>query len=326
MQLVVKIFLGLFLLGLALVALVQWRVTAREAAVEAEFPPSGQFIDVDGTRIHLNITGQGPDIVLIHGASGSLRDFTFDLVPLLEKQYRVIAVDRPGMGRSERPPGYGGAWNTASEPPALQARLLQAAVEQVGATSPVVIGHSYGGAIALSWALEHPDRTRGLVLLGAASNPWPGDLGLLYRLNSTRFGSLVAIPLITAFTPHTVIQNTLSQIFAPQQPPDGYMDHFGPDMTLRRSTMRANAQQVNGLKPHITTMAGQYDQLRLPVEILHGTEDVTVPIDIHSIPLSRQIPTARLTKLEGVGHMPHHAMPEAVGEAIARVIARADLR
>jgi pimeloyl-ACP methyl ester carboxylesterase len=314
------------LLSLVLFALVQWRASAREASVEAEFPASGRFIDVDGTRIHMNVSGQGLDVILIHGASGSLRDFTFELVPLLEQNYRVIAVDRPGMGRSERPKGFGGAWNTASEPPALQARLLQAATDQLGVTRPVVVGHSYGGAIALAWALERPDTTGGLVLLGAASNPWPGQLGFLYRMNATVFGSAVAIPLITAFTPHAVIEDTVSEIFAPQKPPQGYMAHFGPDMTLRRSTMRANAQQVNGLKPHITEMAERYHSLTLPVEILHGTEDDTVPMEIHSIPLSLQARGAELTKMEGIGHMPHHADPLAVRAAIERVIERAGLR
>ncbi|MEE4188674.1 MAG: alpha/beta hydrolase [Roseobacter sp.] len=326
MPLVAKASIILLLLVLVLVALVQWRAAAREASVEAEFPASGRYIDVKGTQIHVNIAGQGPDIILIHGASGSLRDFTFHLMPKLAESYRVIAVDRPGMGRSERPEGYGGVFNLAAEPPALQAQLLQAATDQLSVTNPIVLGHSYGGAIALAWALERPDTTAGLVLLGAASNPWPGSLGFLYRMNTTLFGSAVAIPLITAFTPHVVIQNTLSEIFAPQQPPEGYMDHFGPDMTLRRSTMRANAQQVNGLKPHIYGMSARYETLTLPVEILHGTEDNTVPMHIHSIPLERQLPNATLTKMRGVGHMPHHADPDAVVAAVDRLAARADLR
>lgn len=317
----------LLLVALCLFALVQWRAADREAAVEKHFPPSGQFIDVDGIKIHVNVSGQGRDVVLIHGASGSLRDFTFDLTERLTSEgFRVIAVDRPGLGRSGRPREYQGIWNTAAEPPSLQARLLQGAADQLDVRNPIVVGHSYGGAIALAWALERPDATAGLVLLGAASNPWPGELGLLYRVNSTVLGSALVIPLITAFTPHVLIQDTLSQIFAPQKPPAGYMDHFGPDMTLRRSTMRANAQQVNGLKPHIKEMAKRYGSLSLPVEILHGTEDSTVPITIHSEPLSRQIPNAVLTPLPGVGHMPHHAAPNEVVQAVKRVAARAGLR
>ena len=326
MPLAVKTLLLICLLCLGLVVLVQWRAAAREAAVEAEYPPSGQFINVDGTRIHVKVSGQGPDIVLIHGASGSLRDFTFDLVQRLESRYRVIAVDRPGMGRSERPPGYGGVWNIAAEPPAFQAQLLQRATDQLGVQNPIIVGHSYGGAIALAWALERPDDTAALVMLAAASNPWEGALGWLYQINSSRLGSAVVIPLITAFTPHAIIENTLSEIFAPQKPPPDYMPHFGADMTLRRATMRANAQQVNALKPYVAEMSKRYGTLTLPVESLHGTEDTIVPLHTHATPLTRQIPGAVLTQMDGIGHMPHHADPVAAVAAIERAASRAGLR
>jgi len=325
--LVVKLLLSLVFLLFALIAVVQWRASARESAVEAAYPPSGQFVTLaDGTRIHLKVMGAGPDVVLIHGASGSLRDFTFDLAHRLSQSYRVIVVDRPGMGWSDRAPGFGGVWSTRPEPPRLQAQMLQAATDQIGVTRPIVVGHSFGGTIALAWALERPTGTAGLVLLGAASNPWQGPLGWLYRVNSTALGGALFVPLLTAFTPHSYIEDTLGQIFAPQRAPQGYMQHFGPDMTLRRATLRANAQQVNGLKPFIREMAQDYPRLTLPVEILHGTEDVIVPIHVHSEPLSRQLPQSVLTRMEGVGHMPHHAQTDQVKAAIDRIASRAGLR
>ncbi len=308
------------------VAVVQWRASTREAHVEAVYPPSGQFVEVEGTRIHVHVEGEGPDLVLIHGASGSLRDFTFDMAKRLASNHRVITMDRPGLGWSERPEAYGGVWNMRAEPPRLQARILQAAADAVGVTNPVVVGHSFGGAVALAWALERPDRTAALVLLGAASNPWPGDLGLLYKINSTLLGSTLIIPAITAFTPRSVIEETVSSIFAPQKPPEGYMSHFGPEMSLRRAALRANAQQVNGLRPHIVEMAEEYRNLSLPVEILHGAADDTVPLKIHSEPLSRQLPNGVLTVLDDVGHMPQHAAPDAVIAAIDRAVVRAGLR
>ena len=324
--LVVKIaVLGLLFIAL-LALLTHWRATVREAEAEASYPPSGRLIEVNGTDIHVNVAGQGPDIVLIHGASGSLRDFTFDLAARLSDNYRVIALDRPGLGWSKRPAGYGGIWNTAAEPPRLQARLLQGAADAVGVTNPIVLGHSFGGAIALAWALERPQDTAALVLLAAASNPWPGELGWFYRINSTRLGSAIVIPAITAFTPQSVIEGTLVEIFAPQQPPEDYVRFFGPKMTLRRETMRANAQQVNSLRPHIVEMSKEYSRLTMPVEILHGTEDDTVPLKIHSEPLSRQISSANLTRMDGIGHMPHHATPQDVLAAIERAAARANLR
>ena len=64
----------------------------------------------------------------------------------------------------------------------------------------------------------------------------------------------------------------------------------------------------------------------MPIEIVHGTADEVVPIGVHSEPLARQIPGAVLTRLEGIGHMPHHAAPDAVEAAIHRAAARARLR
>lgn len=314
------------MLALAIVLLVQWRAGVREAQTEAEYPATGQFVEIEGTRIHLMVSGEGPDLVLIHGASGSLRDFTYQLVDMLKDRYRVIAVDRPGMGRSDRPAGYGGFWSNDAEPPALQARLLEAAASRLGLEEPIVLGHSYGGAVALSWALEHPEETAGLVLVAAASNPWPGDLGLLYNVNSSVLGGALVIPMITAFAPRFAIEDTVQSIFAPQEVPEGYVAHFGPQMTLRRGTMRANAQQVNSLRPYVVEMAERYPSLDMPVEVLHGTADTIVPLAIHSEPLSRQIPGAQLHRMEGIGHMPHHIDPQAIIAAIDRVASRAGLR
>ena len=81
-----------------------------------------------------------------------------------------------------------------------------------------------------------------------------------------------------------------------------------------------------GLRPHVVEMSELYPTLTLPVEILHGTDDTTVPLNIHSEPLARQIPGAILTRLQGVGHMPHHADPDAVLAAIDRAAVRAGLR
>ena len=72
-------------------------------------------------------------------------------------------------------------------------------------------------------------------------------------------------------------------------------------------------------------MAPRYGTLTLPVEIVHGTADRVVPIDVHAEVLLQQVPSAHLTRLEGVGHMPHHAAPEAVVAAIDRAARRAGL-
>ena len=80
------------------------------------------------------------------------------------------------------------------------------------------------------------------------------------------------------------------------------------------------------MKPYVTRMAEEYPKLDLPVEIVHGTADTTVPADIHAIPLSKLLPDARLTLLPDVAHMPQHTPPDAVIDAIHRAANRAGLR
>ena len=76
-------------------ALLDNQVERRAEAAERRFPPTGQLLEVNGLTVHADIRGQGPDLVLLHGASGSSRDFTFDLVGRLQDRYRVITFDRP---------------------------------------------------------------------------------------------------------------------------------------------------------------------------------------------------------------------------------------
>ncbi|MBY5988732.1 alpha/beta fold hydrolase [Roseovarius atlanticus] len=299
----------------------------KERTAEETHPPLGRFVEVDGTRVHVWVEGSGPDVVLIHGAGGNLRDFTFDLAKRLTPRYRVIAFDRPGLGYTERLPGYGGVGSTEGESPREQAALLQKAAAQIGVRRPVVVGHSFGGAVALAWGLNAPQDTAALVLLAGVSNPWPGELGTFYNVTGTALGGAAAVPLITALASEERIERSIEGTFAPQRAPKGYSEYLGPGLTLRRETLRANGQQVLGLRPHIVAMSQQYrDRLRMPVEIVHGDADKTVPLHVHSIPLSKQLRRGTLTVLEGVGHMPHHVRPQATVAAIDRAAARAGLR
>ncbi|MGR3572762.1 alpha/beta fold hydrolase [Brevirhabdus sp.] len=307
-------------------AYVEDRAARREATAEADYPPLGQLMQVNGTTVHAYVEGSGPDLILIHGASGNIRDFTFDLVDRLKSDYRVIAFDRPGLGYTDRLPGFSGATNTQSEPPAAQADLLKAAADQLGVRNPIVLGQSYGGAVALAWALRYPDYPAALVLVSAASEPWDGGLGAAYGLMSSAPGGLIAAPLATAFAPRETIVDMLDGIFSPQAVPKGYADYIGIELALRRETLRANAQQVNTLKPYLRRMKKQYPTIDIPTEIIHGTADKIVPIEVHSDVLATEIPRANLTRLEGIGHMPHHvAIPEVIA-TINRAAFRAGLR
>ena len=311
------IVLAVLLGGLAL--LTQYRAARNEARAEAAYPREGQMLDVDGTPVHAVVMGDGPDVVLIHGASGSTRDMTFALAPALAQNYRVIVLDRPGLGWTTR-------LNSDGASITEQAALLSAAAAQLGANSPIVVGQSYGGAVALAWAVNHPDQLSALVTLAAASHPWNTPLDTLYRVNSSTLGSALVVPLITAFVLPDRVESAVNGVFTPQNAPDGYADHFGPGMTLRRHSLRENALQRANLLDEIRALSPLYPQITVPTEVLHGTSDDTVSLSIHSEPLARRVPGAVLTTLVGIGHMPHHVALTDVTAAVDRAASRAGLR
>lgn len=302
-------------------AMLGGRAERREAGWESAHPPVGERVTVEGRQVHLVQAGParplGRDVVLIHGANGNLRDFTFDLVARLSGRHRVFAVDRPGLGWSD-------SWGEADSDPALQARVLRQALAARGLHEPVVVGHSYGGAVAMAWALEHPD-TAGVVLLAGATHPWEGEaLGLWYNVNATPLGR-PARTLAAALAPQGALERALAGVFAPDPVPEGYAAHFGPGLSLRRASQDANTRQVNALHGAVSRMQPRYAGLTLPVEILHGTADTIVGIDIHSRRMVAEVASARLEALEGVGHMPHHSHAARVVAAIARAEGRAGL-
>ena len=310
-----RLAVSLILTGTALAGcgvVVGRRATAREAASEATWPPEGQFVTVDGRRVHAMVQGRGPDVVLIHGAGGNLRDFTFDLAGRLARDFRVTAFDRPGLGFSDD-------LGQAGADPRMQAAHLQKAAALLGLRRPVVLGHSYGGAVAMGWVLTDPANVQGVVLVSAATMPWPGGLDSWYHVTGGLIGGATVVPLLTAFVPEARTEAALANIFAPEPVPPGYGAHVGPGLTLRRAALRANGRQVLALKRNLRAMSQGYPGLTMPFELLHGLADTTVPPRVHSIPLSEILPQARLTLIEGAGHMPHHSHPDLIASAIARL-------
>lgn len=301
------------------------RAGERMRAIEAAYPPQGQFVTVGGRRVHVIVEGTGPDLVLIHGAGGNAQDFTHAFTARLTDRYRVFAVDRPGLGYSDRArPELAGAFTARAETPMEQAKLLAAATRQLGAEAPIVLGHSYGASVAMAWALEEP--ASGVVIIAGASMPWPGPLQPYYRVFGSLLGSAIAAPLVAAFVGEDRARQALEGVFAPAPVDPGYYEGAAVPLAIRLATFRANARQVKTLRPNLVEMSARYPSIALPVEILHGTADETVRTEIHADPLAAALPNANLTILDGVGHAPHNVAPEPVVAAIDRVAARAGLR
>src|ERR1700704_3548021 len=109
----------------------------------AALPPRGQFMEIDGQRIHYIDRGSGPAIVMIHGLGGNLHHFNYALVERLAGEFRVIAVDRPGSGYSTRP-------KHASAALGAQAATLASLIRTLQLEKPLLVGHSLGGALVLT--------------------------------------------------------------------------------------------------------------------------------------------------------------------------------
>src|SRR6478752_6963598 len=134
---------GMILVLVAFVAAVFGGLAAYSAygvrGVERAHPPGGRFVEVAGGRLHLLELGpaDAPAVVLLHGASGNLADMRVALGDRLAAAHRVILVDRPGHGWSDRPDG------PADASPARQAALIHQALERIGVTRAILVGHSW---------------------------------------------------------------------------------------------------------------------------------------------------------------------------------------
>lgn len=298
-------------------------IAARGRAEETH-PPIGRRLAVptgDGAPpVMTHLIDEGPRrdtaIVLIHGASGNLRDFAFGLVGALARRHRVIAIDRPGHGHSERPRGP--AWR-----PDLQASVMRRAVESLGVARVVLLGHSLGAASALAWAIAAPDRVAGLVSLAGVSHAWPGRAALRYDIAATPVIGPLAARLAGALATPERIAREIAQVFAPQSPPEGYLDYIGAHLALRPETFRANGLDVAHLKGFLAEQEKRYPNLPMPIEAIHGDADTIVPLSVHAAPLAERAPLGRLTRLAGVGHMPHHSHARPVLDALDRMVGAA---
>ncbi|MBS3786362.1 MAG: alpha/beta hydrolase, partial [Gammaproteobacteria bacterium] len=257
------------------------------------------FVTLPQGRIHAIVQGEGPDVVMIHGANSNARDFSFDLMSRMADEFRVIAFDRPGFGYSD----------SFGEPlsPLEQADILRSAARQLGVENPIVLGHSYGGAVALAWALRAGDDIAGLTLLAPTSHPWPGRLGFWYRFSASPIGQHVMLPMVSNLASQAAVQRTLKRVFQPDPVPAGYLEHLGFDLTTRTSMLQLNAQQVGSLRGYLEDLYPGYSTLTLPIEIVHGREDRTVGLQFHSERLAAEVESVNLDRVANMGHLPHHA-------------------
>jgi pimeloyl-ACP methyl ester carboxylesterase len=307
--------IALLIAGLfAYSAWVAWRTAAL-------FPPSGEFVDLDGEfeglRLHYVSRGEVREgiapVVLIHGASGNLRDMQESLVPELAKHTRAVAFDRPGHGWS----GRGRHPDIAN--PAVQARAIRAAAAKLGIERPVVLGHSWGASVAAAWALDAAETMTGLLPLSGALYPWPGGIAWYHGVVRTPVFGAVFLRTLTVPGGVLLSKAGVAGNFHPNEAPEAYATRIGLPLLFRPSHFRANSEDTAKLKGHLARQSMQYGGIAVPVIVVTGNADYTVSPKLHSYAFHNAVKGSELIKLKGTGHMPHHARGEIVVDAVLRL-------
>ncbi|CAO4184931.1 alpha/beta fold hydrolase [Methylorubrum extorquens] len=286
---------------------------AREA--EGRYPPIGRFMTVNGARLHYIERGHGEPLVLIHGNGTMAEDFLVSgIVDELAKRYRVIIIDRPGYGYSERPRAL---WT-----PRAHATLYQAALNRLGVSQAVVLGHSWGSLVAVALALQAPQLVRSLVLASGYYYP-------TLRADVFLF-SPPAIPVVGDIMRYTVspvisqliLPSLIKAMFAPAEVPERFDKLFPKALMLRPSQLRAAAEDAALMTPVTVELRQHYRELRLPVVIITGADDQIADVGRQSERLHSEVEDSEFVAVPGMGHMIHHLSPEQVIRAIDRAAER----
>lgn len=286
----------------------------RFAQAEAAFPPSGSFITVEGIRLRFIRRGEGTPVVLLHGGILTADDFAQVVEKAASRGYDAIAFDRPGYGHSKRP-------QQGSVTPADQARLIHGALQQMGVKKPIIVGHSWSGLLALTYALHYPEEIAGVVTLAGAmyKEGYPAEHGdPISRLATAPVaGTLLLNTVLRSPLGTALARSSVRQAFAPEPVPEGYME-TALALWLRPGHFRANREDILAFPPAAVQAARRYHEIRCPVVILAGEDDPFGTRE-HAVRLRGDIPHAEMMIVPHTAHMIPQNHPELVLEAIDRL-------
>lgn len=300
---------------LGAMAMVNGRVAKK---AERNNPPRGQFLEIDGVRLHYVERGNGRPLVLLHGNGSMIQDFeSSGLIDLAANRFRVIVFDRPGFGHSSRPRNV--IWT-----PEAQADLFRKALDRLSVQRAIVLGHSWGAAVALALATRHPSLVETLVLASGYYFP-------TVRADAAA-SSMSAMPGMGDAISHTISPivsrllwpSMLRKMFGPRPVPDKFVG-FPKELALRPSQMRASAAEATLMIPAAFESSKSYDQLKMPTIIIAGDEDRLIDINKQSVRLHGKITHSKLHRVAGAGHMIQQSATTQLMAAIDEAAAAADI-
>ena len=246
-----------------------------------------------------------PPIILLHALGTNFTQWEH-VAPILAQKTRVIGLDMPGCGHSQRP-----------QRPYRMADLLDAVralLDHLGVKKPIVVGHSFGGRMAMELVLAEPKRFSGLVLVNCAGLiHYPAFFGTLgtQLLRPTVVGMLM-IGLAPIFL-HRIFgkdsargSRFMKQVFGRIEPQAAF--NF--------------AQHAHPLLPDlVSNICDRMPELQLPVQVIWGERDAL--LELRRVePVLRTIPNVVIDRFPDCGHMPNLERPEEVCAVISRFLDR----
>ena len=253
--------------------------------------------------------GSGRDCLLIHGTLMTLEEPWLALGPALADHFKVTMVDRPGHGFSKRR-------RLVDASPWQQAELLHEFAADTGLRRPMLVGHSFGGTVALAYAMLYPEDVAGVVALAPMCLPE-------MRMEAVLFGPR-GVPTLgdglarmLGVTADPLLLPTLWRaMFLPQVMPDRFAADFPFALAARTTQMIAEGEDALALTPALMNMATRYVGCRVPTRILGGTADIVVNNATQGNIAAALMPEATFTWLGSMGHMLHHFAQDAIIEAV----------
>lgn len=259
------------------------------APLPGEDGPGDRVVEVDGVMLQVREEGpsDAPAVIMIHGY-GSSRLTWSGITPRLAERFRVIALDLKGFGRSARPVG--------DYSPEAQAALIIGLMDRLGVSRAALVGHSWGGSIALATALAAPARVTRLGLYGAFVYDeqippyfrWAKAAGLGEVVFAMNFRERPDERLARAF-------------YNPDLLEERYVERVTAELE-RPGTLAASLAAVRGMD--FVALAPRYKEVRQPALLLWGREDRVSP-PAFGERLAAELPSSRLLVFPRCGHFPH---------------------
>ncbi len=255
------------------------------------------FINAGGIRTSYLEAGQGPVLLLLHGAGGGAASWYKAIGPL-SRDFRVIAFDKPGYGESAKP------WARYDKP--FFTNWLKAALDTLGVKKCSLAGNSQGGSIGIHFALHHPEYFHRLILVdsGGLSDEWDRSViykMVLYRLFPTPFwGKMLG-----------------SNVMKDPTVADPAWHRYSMDVIKSKG---GRYPFFLGRGKAVSTYTDE--ELRavsIPTLVIWGEDEAFFPI-AHGERAARLIPNARLEVIPGAGHLPHMEQPEVFCELVREFV------